>query len=1381
MARRNAYWRIFWIVPLGLVLLSLALILLIDRPIGQRFLLSRLDSFSFASGLTIKASRVDGSIYGKFRVHNLRIGDPKGDFLVVPDAEIDWRPSDLWANQLTIRSAHAAVINLQRLPQLRPTDDARILPDMDIMIGRLVIDQLVIAAKIAGKAQVLNVHTRADIHQGRAMIDLNAKSITSADTLMVKLDAEPDRDQFEIAGKLEAPVDGALAQLIGSQLPISAQLSGSGKWSAWQGQLQANSGGQALATLSLILKAGRFSVNGNLRPAAFLTGLGARLTAPAIEVDFSSDFSVSAAPTQFRLASSALTVEGHGQLGFSAERFNNFHIDARLLQPAALFSKLAGRDIRLTASLAGQFRRPLIDYELTAATLRYANIEISQLRALGVAEVLTGEVKIPLTATAARITGYGRIQDEWLTNVRLSGPLRLIDGLVTSDALVAQTALLHGQGSAVLALASSELTVKFNAQLPAYAIGDVGTANLSATGQMVSSPRVFEAHGSVYAEMLRIDNAGARTLLGGLPVVESLFATTPDQSIALREVRLKSPLLTLTGNGISTGNGAVALAATGNSGDFGPVALAIGGSIDAPEIDLRLSSPGLGLNLTNVVAHISPEKDGWNFVATSSSSLGLIRTSGAVATSSGPLKIDINRLSAAGMAAQGSISQTASGPFDGRFGIAGSGISGTLFLSAEADVQRADVMLRANGARIATAVPITIKQGMFDGVMRWPNDNAGPTIAGSFDLADARRGEQRLIAGHGSIDFHDGAGFAKLSGNGFAGLPVTVVGQMNFTQKAAQLSGEVGVDGRQFKLAAPAQFTRADGSWQLAPVTVISPDGRAEISGTIGDELALRARFDRIGLSLATLINPALDISGRLSGNIDFSFPRDAALPTGRANLRIDGLSRAGVGNAGSRVDLGINAVIAGGKASARMLIAREGRIEGRAQAQLLVIPGGRSDPLLTRLVAAPLFAQLRWSGPAQAFWQLAGIDAVDVRGPVTISVDGSGVLGDPSFSGTLTAAGARVESTAIGLVFDKIAMESRFKGSRLDIIRFSAAAGKAGTISGSGGIDLSAVRNFPLDIQLALKNALIVNRDDLQGTATGDVHIQNDGDGARITGKLAINRARINIGSSSVADVPVLTVREIHRDAAPRVVQRLAKPTAWRLDLDLEAERRLEVHGLGLESEWSGNLKVTGQANAPRITGKIQLVRGDYDFAGKRFALTKGDIRFSGNSPPDPAITITAENTSSSFTAKLSVTGTALRPVIAFSSNPALPEDEVLSRVLFGNSITSLSAPEALQLAGALASLRGGSNALNPINAVRKGLGIDRLRILPADIVKRRKTSVAAGQYIGDRVYIEVTSDAQGYNATSVEISLTRALSILSEIATFGGTSVSLRWKRDY
>ena len=148
---------------------------------------------------------------------------------------------------------------------------------------------------------------------------------------------------------------------------------------------------------------------------------------------------------------------------------------------------------------------------------------------------------------------------------------------------------------------------------------------------------------------------------------------------------------------------------------------------------------------------------------------------------------------------------------------------------------------------------------------------------------------------------------------------------------------------------------------------------------------------------------------------------------------------------------------------------------------------------------------------------------------------------------------------------------------------------------------------------------------------------------------------------------------------------------------------------------------------------------------------------------------------------ASVQVGGTGLTPDIQFASVPALPQDELLSRILFGTSITNLSAPEAIQLASAVAALNSGSASLDPINAVRRAVGLDRLRIVPADIATGQKTAVAAGKYLGRRLYVEVITDGQDYSATRVEYQVTRWLSLLSSISTIGRTQANVRVSKDY
>ena len=121
-----------------------------------------------------------------------------------------------------------------------------------------------------------------------------------------------------------------------------------------------------------------------------------------------------------------------------------------------------------------------------------------------------------------------------------------------------------------------------------------------------------------------------------------------------------------------------------------------------------------------------------------------------------------------------------------------------------------------------------------------------------------------------------------------------------------------------------------------------------------------------------------------------------------------------------------------------------------------------------------------------------------------------------------------------------------------------------------------------------------------------------------------------------------------------------------------------------------------------------------------------------------------------------------------------------MLARLLFGGSITEISATDALQLGAALASLRGGGG-MDPINRLRSSIGLDRLRIVPADPALNRGTAVALGKNIGRSFYAEIITDGQGYSATQVEFRVTSWLSLLASVSTIGRESVAAEFRHDY
>jgi translocation and assembly module TamB len=426
----------------------------------------------------------------------------------------------------------------------------------------------------------------------------------------------------------------------------------------------------------------------------------------------------------------------------------------------------------------------------------------------------------------------------------------------------------------------------------------------------------------------------------------------------------------------------------------------------------------------------------------------------------------------------------------------------------------------------------------------------------------------------------------------------------------------------------------------------------------------------------------------------------------------------------------------------------------------------------------APLFAQLRYVGPADTLWRLTGSEVIDMSGPLAVGADIGGRLANPVIRGSLKTANGRLESQVTGMVIDHVASQARFSGAQLIFSQIAGQTTGGGTVSGNGTITFSSGKTL-LNLGFTANQALLLNRDDVAARVTGPLQLKSDAKGGVISGDLRLNKGRFQLGRASAASaVPQLDVRETGLDEEDVIEPAALHP--WKLNLKL-AGSDLQVIGLGINSRWTTNLQVGGFADSPRFQGRANLVQGNYDFAGRIFRLDRGTIRFQGESPVNPLLDIHAEAALQGLNATVNVAGTGLKPEITFASVPAMPQDELLSRILFGTSITNLSAPEALQLASAVAALQSGSGSLDPINALRRAIGLDRLRIVPADVATGQKTAIGAGKYITRKFFVEVVTDGAGYSATQVEYQMTRWLSLLSTVSTIGRSSASVRVSKDY
>lgn len=1394
--RRN-WWKFavktLLFVLLGLVLLIAAVLFGINTDPGRKFVAEQIEALEFENGMAIGIEELDGSLYSETIIRGLTISDPEGVFFRSPEVVMDWHPFAFVDSHIDIDALTAEMMILERLPEFNetpPTDDP-FLPDYDIDIDRLEIAKFIAEAPVAGERRVGSLSGDVQIADARAKVNLNGALVggldqAGGDRIALVLDAVPDENQFDLYLDLQAPGDGVLTAMAGLTEPLDVQLKGAGDWVSWDGTLDAALGDGQLAALDLTARDGTFTIRGPLSLQRFAPESTAALLGEVTDIDISAALEERRATVEGRVFSDAFNLTVNGGIDLAESSFDGFTTSFVLLRPSALAPNLRGRGLSAALTMNGAFATPTVEYDIRAAQIVINDMGIENLRAQGQTDVDMTSMIVPVSATASRITGLDTVAGGRLTNIRLDGDIAIDGSRILSDNMRLRSDRIDATLLLVADTSTGLYTGAIDGEIDNYRLESVGVFNFETDMDLQArADGAFALSGTVRARSTQLLNDSMREYLGGNLTASSDISYGTDGVARFANVRMNSPLLRITdGRGSYNTNGQIDLTAAAISEPYGPVGLRLTGTITNPNATITAANPNFGIGLANVTANIRGDNGDYRIDASGDTDYGAFTADVTVATASGPLALTINRADFAGIALSGQLRQSAAGPFVGQLDANGRGLGGIVRLGAAGEYQSATVNLRANNTVLGGPSNIRIGSAIVDAEMVLYDT---PQVLADIQLADTTYGAVNIAVMRALVDYRDGAGNARLLAEGTSGVPFRISANADLQPDMWRASMQGRVRGVAFRTTSPARIIPANGTYQLLPTNIDFGDGSIRLAGRYGDGLTVQSRLDSLDLAIANAFSPGLGLGGMATGSLDFSQATPNSFPTADARMQIAGFTRTTAVSVSQPVNMNFVGQLQANGGAARAVIRRRGSVIGRMNVALTPLPPG-TGPWTERLMQARLGGGIRYNGPADMLFSLAGQPDQRLSGPLGVAADFSGRVSSPQLGGIIRANNLTYENQTFGTRLSNMTLRGNFSGDRLEIEQLQATAGD-GMASATGFISLASDLGYPMDIQVVMDEARLAESSAIDATATGNLSLtKTAGQTAVLAGRIVLPETRYEIIRDGAVEIPELTgVRFAPARGRPRVTgDEPAAPSAGalgllRLDIAVVAPEKLYVSGMGLESEWSADMRIRGTSAAPSMSGGVELVRGTLGFAGRSFELTEGEVQFTGGRELDPLITLVASEDIEGVTVNVDVSGRAFDPQIAFSSTPGLPQDEIISRILFGSSVANLSAIQAVQLAASLNSLSGSGGGLNPLGTLRSAAGVDRLRILGGDEASGRGTAIAAGQYLTDDIYIEIITDGRGFTATQLEIALTPALSVLSQAGGSGGTNVNVRYRIDY
>ncbi len=529
-----------------------------------------------------------------------------------------------------------------------------------------------------------------------------------------------------------------------------------------------------------------------------------------------------------------------------------------------------------------------------------------------------------------------------------------------------------------------------------------------------------------------------------------------------------------------------------------------------------------------------------------------------------------------------------------------------------------------------------------------------------------------------------------------------------------------------------------------------------------------------IPVALLPLPNRLRDSRGRVSVAADISTQNKT--PKGEFSVQLKDWR----GNAMSRGE-GIDATLRGFIDQGVYRLTLQGQSEPdlrmNGQALIPLTNEGRFFGLAPD-VAKPITGRFAVSGAAAPLIGLALIDESDIEGSVIIETQISGSLNAPKVSGKAQANGIGFELTEYGTQIRGGVINASFSNDSLRVDEFSFQDAKSGKIAGQGTFKLGLMGQPMGELNLTSTNFTLSDRRDLSAVLSGELTYTLDANGGKLSGQTRLPsldvKEFVSAGYKPV-DIEVTEINRPETDIASPPRQNM-KPT--RLDVVVKAPRQVFVRSRGLDIELSVDAQIKGTSAKPLIYGTANVIRGGYKIAGKTLSFEKGEITFDG-AFNDAKINFIANTVTPNLKAGVTITGTVSAPEVTLTSTPERPQDEILSALLFGRSVTELSPVEGVQLASALAQLSGVGGGFDIVGGLRSVIGIDQLSL---DVAQDGATRVVGGKYLTKDVYLQVFSGVGASDTGAIiDWDIRKNLALRSRLRADNDRSLSLKWKRDF
>ncbi len=291
------------------------------------------------------------------------------------------------------------------------------------------------------------------------------------------------------------------------------------------------------------------------------------------------------------------------------------------------------------------------------------------------------------------------------------------------------------------------------------------------------------------------------------------------------------------------------------------------------------------------------------------------------------------------------------------------------------------------------------------------------------------------------------------------------------------------------------------------------------------------------------------------------------------------------------------------------------------------------------------------------------------IDGNLALDVNVAGTIANPSLNGSadMTINAARFSNPTLPTVTNFNARLA-FTQARLDFEQFRGELA-GGPFALTGRITFEKLTEPVFDLQLKADAVLVARNDDMTVRTDANISIKGPLASAAVEGEVALTNSQF---LKNLDLIPIgVPGRPAPAPAPPSATSELSFPEPpfrdWTFNLTVKTKDAFKIRGNLAQGGALVDMRITGTGLKPLVDGSVRLENVDVTLPFSRLEINQGFIYFNPQDPLNPGLDLQGTSLIRDYTVRVYVYGTADAPEAVFTSEPPLPQEEIISLLATG------------------------------------------------------------------------------------------------------------------